>query len=102
MDTLSVTQVLQFYAPFAGLLGVVFWVGVLSQRVADLRERVKKLEAADDTDGSGERLVRLEVNTENMTKAVESMKRSMDGVQRQLGNLMNKPIPHDFGADHGG
>jgi hypothetical protein len=33
---MTVAEVLQFYAPFAGRLGIVYWLGVLSNRVITL------------------------------------------------------------------
>lgn len=85
---LSVPQLFQFYAPLAGLLAVVFWLGVLSQRVKTAEEKIKRMEEAEGEGGVIERLVRLEVHSENTLKQLEAQTREMAGVQRQLGNLM--------------
>lgn len=88
--TLTLTQVLQFYGPLAGLLVVVFWLGVLSQRVKGLESTVSKMEVGDQEGGVIERLVRLEVHSENNGKALEKITTELSGVQRQLGNLFMK------------
>lgn len=46
----------QLYLPLAGLISVVFWLGVLSQRVKSLEARVRDL----DGGAAGERLAILE------------------------------------------
>lgn len=81
-------QVAAFYAPFVGLLGVVFWLGVLSQRVKQLESTVSDLREADETGNKGDRLTRLEVKMEHANDKLDSLERGMQGVQRQLGNLM--------------
>lgn len=83
-------QLMQFYAPFAALLGVVFWLGVLTQTVRDLKERVQKMEEGDAEGGMIDRMARLEVNGENATKALEKISREMEGLQRQMGNLFTR------------
>ena len=40
---MTVVQLVQLYAPLAGLLILSFWVGRLSQRVTDLEEEVNEL-----------------------------------------------------------
>lgn len=40
---MTVVQLVQLYAPLAGLLILSFWVGRLSQRVTDLEEDVNEL-----------------------------------------------------------
>ena len=88
---MTVTQLFQLYAPLVGMLGLAFWVGVLSQRVKQLEETAKELkDAHDDQNAVFERLVRLEVNMENVVNQLGSLDRGMQGVQRQLGNLMHK------------
>jgi hypothetical protein len=41
---MTTTELLQFYAPLVGLLGLAFWTGVLSQRVKSADARIKSLE----------------------------------------------------------
>lgn len=84
---------LQLYAPLAGLLCVVFWLGVLSERVGALRTRLalaeKEIATMKGEDGAGNgRVIRLEVQMDNLGKTIESLQRSVDGFHRQLGNLM--------------
>jgi hypothetical protein len=92
----TIPQVLQFYAPFAGLLCVVFWLGVLSQRVKNLEAAVKKLENLEESDGDIRKLVTLEVQMGNVLERLASVDRSLSGVQRQLGNLASRPPPQEF------
>lgn len=88
--TLSFAQVLQLYAPLAGLLVVVFWLGVLSQRVKNLEAVLSKMEEGDAQGGVVDRLARLEVHSETAAKALEKISTELNGVQRQLGNLFVK------------
>jgi hypothetical protein len=101
--TVTVQELLQLYAPLAGLLCVVFWLGVLSERVATLKTRVIAAELeisgmkGDDGAGVG-RVIRLEVQMENLSKTIESVQRSIDGFQRQFANLMQKSSPRTNGT----
>lgn len=96
---MTVSQLLQLYAPLAGIVALAFWSGVLSQKVAGLRERIAKLEADGDGDmKTVDRLARLETKMDANTAGVEKLNRGMEGVQRQLGNLMMKPgVVTEFG-----
>lgn len=100
----TMQELLQLYAPLAGLLCVVFWLGVLSERVGSLKTRLTaaELEIAsmkgDDGAGVG-RVIRLEVQMENLSKTIESVQRSIDGFQRQFANLMQKGTVHEFNAN---
>ncbi len=87
---MTVPELLQLYAPLAGLLALAFWVGVLSQKVKSLEEDVKDIKAQGAEGGVTERLVRLEVQMETALGTLEGVNRGMQGVQRQLGNLMHK------------
>lgn len=101
MTPLSVTELFQLYAPLAGLLGLAFWTGMLTQTVRDLRKDVDDLQRAGSQSSDGKKLAVLESQMTTVLDSITSMKRSMDGVQRQLGNLMVKPAVHDFGGEHG-
>lgn len=86
---MTVTELVQLYAPLLGLLVLAFWVGSLSQRVVTLERDVGELKR----DGEGEvtirdRLTALETKFDIASGDIKSIKRGMDGVQRQLGNLM--------------
>lgn len=90
MTVPQLPQLLQLYAPLAGLLALAFWVGVLSQKVKGLEDDVKDLRDQGSEGGVSERIVRLEVQMEGMQASLEKIERGMEGVQRQLGNLMQK------------
>lgn len=103
--TVNINELVQLYAPLAGLLGVVFWIGVLSERVSTLKTRIIAAEleitSIKGEDGAGVgRVIRLEVQMENLSKTIESVQRSIDGFQRQLANLMQKGAVQEFNA-HG-
>lgn len=85
---MTVAEVLQFYAPFVGLLGVVFWLGVLSNRVVTLereeRDRKEREKAIVD---ERDRIVRMETTIDAMKGQLDKVVRELAGVQRQLANL---------------
>lgn len=81
---MSVTALFQLYAPFAGIAALCFWVGMLHQRVKTLETSAKR----DREDG--ERLVRVETKLESVEEDVEKILRHMDGINRQLGNIMQR------------
>jgi hypothetical protein len=88
---MTVTELFQLYAPLAGLLALAFWTGMLSQKVADLKEDVKSLmNESGGKDGTGSRLVALEGAMDGVKKSLESIDRGMSGVQRQLATLATK------------
>jgi len=69
---------------------VVFWLGILTQTVRDLKERLAKMEQGDAEGGMVDRMARLEVNSENANKSLEKITTELAGVQRQLGNLYTR------------
>lgn len=89
---LTVAGAIQLYTPLAGLALLAFWVGALSERVKTLRKDVDALNGRHEAEvGEGgmlERMIRMEVNLENATKQLESLDRHMQGVQRQIANMM--------------
>lgn len=85
----TVTEALQFYAPLLGLLALAFWSGVLSQRVKGLEARCAALESEESKQATLiERLVRLEVQMGHVEDGIGTLKRGVETMQRQLGNLM--------------
>jgi hypothetical protein len=100
---MTLAEVLQLYTPLAGLVVLAFLMGTQHQRIAQLEVVAKELRAADgkaDGEGNGiiDRLARLETNSDNQGKQLDKIEREMQGVQRQLANLMrggNGPI-HEF------
>ena len=86
---MTVPELLQLYAPLAGMLAMAFWLGMLSQAVATLKRDVEELkEGADATGSIRDRLTKIETKFEGAIDDIHSIKRSMEGVQRQLANLM--------------
>lgn len=89
---MTVAELVQLYAPLAGMLILAFWVGSLSERVKNLRRDVDKVVAREDAEtGEGgmlERMIRMEIKLESATTQLESLDRHMQGVQRQFANLM--------------
>lgn len=90
MVSLTVQQLFQLYAPLAGLLAVVFWLGVLSNRVANL-EAFKKSQdernLADATEVAS--VIRTEEQVKTLFKMVEKMERELAGMQRTLANAFS-------------
>lgn len=85
---MTLAEVLQSYAPFAGLLMVVFWLGVLSNRVATLEREEKDRKGREA--GSlleRDRITKMETILEGVKTQVEGMVRELSGVQRQLANI---------------
>ena len=89
---MTVAELVQLYAPLAGLLVLAFWVGSLSERVKNLRRDLDKVlvrEAAETGEGGMlERMIRMEIKLEGAGTQLESLDRHMQGVQRQIANLM--------------
>ncbi len=85
---MTLAQALQLYAPLAGLLAVVFWLGVLSNRVSTL-EREERDRKGRDTVSLAERdrITRMETTLEGVNTQVERMARELGGVHRQLANI---------------
>ena len=102
MIELTVQQLFQLYAPLAGLLVLAFWTGGLSQRVKSLEEDVKAAHTKlGEVGGSGERMVRLEVQMEQANAKLHAIERGQAGVQRQLANLVSHPVREFQSGDNG-
>ncbi len=88
---MTMSQVLQLYAPFAGLMVVVFWLGVLSNRVATLereeRDRKGREAAASE---ERDRVTRIETLMEGVGAKVDRVERQIEGVHRQLANIATR------------
>lgn len=85
---MTLSALVQLYAPLAGLLVMAFWLGLQTQRVSSLENQVKGLQDEEDQSlDQRDRLIRLEVQMEVATKSLESVDRGMQGVQRQLAVL---------------
>lgn len=85
---MTLTELLQFYAPLAGLLVMAFWVGALSNRVATLEreERDRKTRDRDDLD-ERDRMVRLETKLEGVETKLGGVERELGTVHRLIANL---------------
>ena len=79
---MTVAEVFQLYVPLAGLVGLAFWVGVLSQRVRGLEDRLS------DEKGDAARLVRVETVLTAQAEDLKGLRASIDGLNRSLSNLM--------------
>lgn len=87
---MTLAQLLQLYAPLAGMLGLAFWVGMLSERVRGLKDDVAKLQD-QDTVADAPAVVRMETRMGAMEKEMAKFGRGIEGIQRQLANLMGAP-----------
>lgn len=86
--SLTLSQIVQFYAPFVGLLGVVFWLGVLSNRVATLEREERDRKGRDKSEfEERDRLTRVETLLDTVSDKVGRVERQVEGVHRQLANL---------------
>ena len=125
---MNLADALTLYAPLVGLLGVVFWLGVLSNRVVTLEREARERKNRDSRDSDhsadiGDRLKTLEItyklHSEGVTFALadikreghagaeainrlttiklenqasmETLKRELAAVQRDLAKLMKRP-----------
>ena len=85
---MTLSEALQLYAPLAGLLAVVFWLGVLSNRVVTLeREERDRKEREKSIVDERDRIVRMETTIDAMKGQMDRVVRELAGVQRQLANL---------------
>lgn len=86
---MTLSEALQLYAPLAGLLAVVFWLGVLSNRVATLEreERDRKDREKHDA-GERDRIVRMETKMDDMKEKIDGLGRELGVVHRQLANMV--------------
>lgn len=94
MDPKTTAVILQLYAPFAALLAVVFWLGVLSQRVKVAESR----QNATDAELQKVRLEAIEVGVLKALLArvevdMAKMAREMAGMQRTLANMASGKSP---------
>lgn len=86
---MSVSQLVQFYAPLVGLLGMAFWTGMLSQRVRTLeRDVAEARKGASELRETHDRIIRIETLMEGVIDDVAKMARQIESLQRQMGNLM--------------
>jgi hypothetical protein len=102
----TLAEVLQLYAPLAGLLGVVFYLGVLSNRVKTLesqrhddleraereRQEMKAAALAVVAEGATDHdtLILVAADVKTIKEQMAGMASNYTGIQRQLGNLMQK------------
>lgn len=85
---MNLPELLQLYLPLAGLIGMAFWTGVLSQRVRQLEDRWST-ERADS-------LVRLETKVDAQGKDLEKIAVSVEGIHRAIGNIMQGKSPTSY------
>lgn len=86
---MSFSQVVQLYAPLLGLVLMAFWLGALSQRVKSLEDAEEQTrESAKELRETHDRIIRIETKLEGLAEDVGRMGRLIDGLQRQVANLM--------------
>lgn len=78
---MSAGDVVQFYAPFVGLMALAFWMGVLSQRVRQLEK------GASDGSDMNDKVTRLTVEMEHANATLVKLVQHSENVNRQLGNI---------------
>lgn len=89
--TVSLAFLLQLYAPLAGLLVVVFWLGVLSQRVKVTERRQDRTdEKLDAAMIEATQVAVLNDQMSGVRRTLEKMEREMQGVQRALANIASR------------
>lgn len=79
---ITLADIVQLYVPLVGLIGMAYWTGVLSQRVRSLES------TQDGEKKDGERLARVETLIEVQSGEIQALRASIDGLNRQLSNLM--------------
>lgn len=89
---MTVENIIALYAPLAGVVGLAFWSGVLTQKVAGVKEdhntRLNKLERHSEADTTvAVQIGVLTANVATVTKNLEKVDRDMQGVQRTLANM---------------
>lgn len=98
---MTLTDLVQFYAPLAGLLVVVFWLGRLSEKVSRMekareedKSRFANIESDIEdckNDGGGaamaQRMVAVETLLAVYNTTNERHGRALEGIQRTLANL---------------
>lgn len=88
---MTLSQALQLYAPLAGLLAVVFWLGVLSNRVSTLEREERDRKARDIANvADRDKITRLETLIDGASEKMERFERQLDGVHRQLANIATR------------
>lgn len=102
--TISVSALVQLYAPLVGLLVMAFWLGVLSQRVKVTERRQEKAEVALEAAKLESMTVAvLASKFDDMKETIEKMEREMRGMQRTLANAFSGKVGtiHKFEQDEG-
>ena len=86
-----------FYPLFAAVGAMLFWGGVLSQRVKTLEK------VADGIMALGATVAKLEHTTSTLNTEGDRLRQSIESVQRQIANLMLRlPVAGIIhGEDHG-
>ena len=80
------------FTPLAGLVGLAFWTGILSQRVNQLSETAKELrdasaEVAKAISERSERTARLEEKSIDKERRLTQIDHRFNAVHRMLANL---------------
>lgn len=88
LPVLSMSALLQLYAPLAGLLAVVFWLGVLSNRVRQLEDKTK-------SDGSMvSDIAVLKSQVGDVREDIAGIHADINGINRILANIASKGLEY--------
>jgi predicted CopG family antitoxin len=88
---LTTDNIIQLYAPLAGLAILAAWVGALGQKVSDVVRRLGELEKHNETDiVMAVTIGRLEERINTVVTGQGKLDRDMQGVQRTLANMTSK------------
>lgn len=91
--TVSLAFLVQLYAPLAGLLVVVFWLGKLTQRMTAAEERQTEMrEEIKVLNDERSQVAVMASKLVDMATAMEKMGRELSGMQRSLANIASGTV----------
>lgn len=89
----AAVTLLQFYPVLAAIGGLLVSAGVIWQKIANILERLKKLEERDKQDTALlVELGRFDERLKNIVLSQEKTEREMAGVQRSLANIASGKV----------
>lgn len=84
----SVVEIVQLYAPLAGLLVMAFWLGILSNRVVTLEREERDRKETDRNEATQrDRIVRMETKLDLMRDELDKVQRELSVIHRILANM---------------
>lgn len=100
----AVVTLLQFYPVLAAIGGLLFWAGILSNKLVEAMRRIGALETDSKNDVAVlVELGRIDQRLKSLEDGQQHQTREMGGVQRTLANLATGKIGpiHKFEQDEG-